>query len=111
MEFLSSLPVIQDTDNRYVVFNNKEEDVDKKGEQVRTLLLAVRDLLHAVDDKHFSNPFLLRCQETVMTNASQLADMLEGTHTRYELLFQISSCETVIWKLLHSIMLFLLVLT
>ena len=85
--FPSLSPSFQETDNRYVVFNNKEVDMDKDREQVWTLLLTVRGLLHAVDDTHFSNPFLVRCQETVMTNASQLADMLGGPHTRYGLVY------------------------
>ena len=72
----------QETDRRFVVFNNKEVVQEKNSQQVKRLLQTVRGKLATTDNKHFTNPFLLRCEQHVLRHAAQLTDMLEGTQAR-----------------------------
>ena len=72
----------QETDRRFVVFNNKEVVQEKNNQQVKRLLQTVRGMLATTDSKHFTNPFLLRCEQHVLRHTAHLVEMLEGTLAR-----------------------------
>ncbi|KAL8625066.1 hypothetical protein ACOMHN_012075 [Nucella lapillus] len=65
--------VLQEADNRYVLFNNKERNPRKNEEQVRKLMVTVRGMLAHTDDRPFKNPMFLRCHETVLASTDELA--------------------------------------
>ena len=55
---------------------------EKNNQLVKRLLQTVRGMLATTDSKHFTNRFLLRCEQHVMRHAAHLAEMLEGTLAR-----------------------------
>lgn len=70
--------LMQDADNRYVVFYNRGSKA-VKDRQVRQLILTIKEMISTTGDMPYNSSFLQRCESAVMKSTTQLGQLLDST--------------------------------